>query len=330
MEIDSGHFSAPNDTLAPLRVWVLTEGIAGTENQCLGVAEALAARLPATIEVKRIGLRQPWRTLSPYIGLECAGTFTPGLNGPWPDLLIASGRKSIAASRYIKKKSKGKTFTVQIQDPRVAPHQFDLVAVPQHDPTRGRNVIVTTAAPNRITPEKLAEAATQFAPLFSHFPLPRIAVLIGGPTKKNAPDAKSRENLAQALTDLAQNAALLITFSRRTDQETKHLISQIKGPSIYIWNGTGNNPYMGMLAHADYIIATNDSTSMLSEAASTGKPAYAIPFVPLTGRQKKLLENLIAHGAVREWTGTLAHTPCPPLRDAERMAEIILEKLGKS
>ncbi|MEZ5919300.1 MAG: ELM1/GtrOC1 family putative glycosyltransferase [Alphaproteobacteria bacterium] len=98
--------------------------------------------------VKRIALRQPWKSLSPWLNYECARTFIPALEPPWPDLLIASGRKSIAASRYIRKMSGGKTLTVQIQDPRTNPAQFDL-AVPAHDPTRGENVLVTTASPNR-------------------------------------------------------------------------------------------------------------------------------------------------------------------------------------
>ena len=121
--------------------------MAGTENQCLGIAEALNIR-PV---IKRIGLRQPWKFLSPWLGFEGSYSFTGDkLGPPWPDLLLASGRKSVAAARYIKKASGGKTFAVQIQDPRIDPACFDLVAVPAHDPARGDNVLVTTAAPNRL------------------------------------------------------------------------------------------------------------------------------------------------------------------------------------
>ena len=37
--------------------WVVTDGAAGAENQCLGLAEALAT----TPTVKRIRVRAPWR-----------------------------------------------------------------------------------------------------------------------------------------------------------------------------------------------------------------------------------------------------------------------------
>jgi mitochondrial fission protein ELM1 len=117
---------AENSRFSLPLTWIITEGLAGTENQCLGVAEALGV----TPEIKRVSLKQPWKLLSPYLGFEKAASFAPPLCGPWPDLLIASGRKSIAASRYIKKASGGKTFTVQIQDPRISLAHFDLVAVP--------------------------------------------------------------------------------------------------------------------------------------------------------------------------------------------------------
>jgi len=164
--------------LKNLLCWVVSEGIAGTENQCLAVAEALGV----AFETKHIQLNQPWKSLSPYLGFENANSFSPPLNGPWPDLVIAAGRKSIAASRYIKQMSGGKSFIVQIQDPRVTPDQFDLVAVPHHDPTRGKNVVVTNASPNRITPSMLSEGLKAF-PQFDVMNSPRVAVLIGGSSK---------------------------------------------------------------------------------------------------------------------------------------------------
>ena len=127
----------------PLSCWIVTEGLAGTENQCIGVAEAL----DIPVEIKRIRLNNPWKTFSPYLGFEGNFTFSPALLPPWPDLLLTSGRKSIAAARFIKRQSSGRTVTVHLQDPRISAHHFDLVAVPAHDSLRAENVIVTAAAP---------------------------------------------------------------------------------------------------------------------------------------------------------------------------------------
>ena len=61
-----------------IQCWIVTEGMAGTENQCIGVAEALGV----SYDVKRITLTEPWKTLSPYIGFECARTFAPQIEPP--------------------------------------------------------------------------------------------------------------------------------------------------------------------------------------------------------------------------------------------------------
>lgn len=307
--------------------WIVTEGMAGTENQCLGVATALGV-LPV---VKRIGLRQPWKTFSPYLKSERDWSFTgDALAPPWPDLLLASGRKAVAASRYIKKRSGGKTFTVQIQDPRVSPTQFDLLAVPAHDPARGENVIVTAAAPNRITPDSLADARADFSPLLSPLPAPRIAVLIGGNSRSHKMSEAAARKLAEDLKALANcGHSLMVTASRRTGpQNEKILKDALTGPGIYYWDGTGPNPYLGFLAFADYILVTADSVSMLSEAATTGKPVYMIDLDGGSRRLDAFHANLLERGIIRRFKGTLEPYAYDRLNDSELVAGEIRKRMA--
>ncbi|MDP1670794.1 MAG: ELM1/GtrOC1 family putative glycosyltransferase, partial [Alphaproteobacteria bacterium] len=84
--------------------WVVTDGNAGMENQCLGLAEALGV----IAQVKRLRLRAPWEWLPPRLGRlanPLAGLDARGdmLNPPWPDLLIATGRRTVAVSARIKR-----------------------------------------------------------------------------------------------------------------------------------------------------------------------------------------------------------------------------------
>lgn len=304
--------------------WILTEGIAGTENQCRGVCELLGIEP----EIKRVTLRQPWKSLSPYIGFECALSFSPTLHAPWPDLLIASGRKSVAAARYIKRQSGGKTFTVQIQDPRVSPKQFDLVAVPKHDPLRGDNVIVTTATPNRVTSDILDQAKKDF-PQFEELKQSRVAVLIGGNSKAYRMTEKIMRNLCHDLKSL--DASLMITASRRTGEENlKILQDEMQGrPDTYIWDGTGENPYFGLLAWADTIMVSADSASMLSEASTTGKPVYIVDMDGGAKRISALHQNLIDAGAARFFNKKLENWSYSPLNDAHLIAQRIKDELTK-
>lgn len=308
-----------------INCWIVTEGIAGTENQCLGVAEALGI----DAQVHRVALKQPWKSLSPYLGFECASTFEPQFEEPWPDLLIASGRKSIAAARYIKKASGGKTFTVQIQDPRISPANFDLVAVPEHDPTRGDNVLVTKAAPNRITDEKLENAREQFA-AFEKIKAPRVAVLIGGTSKDYTLTANITKKLILRLQHL--NAGLMITASRRTGVQNEEMLkAAFEDTDHYIWGGVADNPYFGLLAWADFILVTADSASMISEACTTGKPVYMIGMdknhPEKAGRIDKLHQTLKKSGCLRDFEGELAHWKYERLNDSQMVADEITKRM---
>ncbi len=305
----------------------MTEGIAGTENQCLGVAEALSL----TPLIKRIKLRSPWKQLSPYLawGHGHALAFdSDSIAPPWPDIVIASGRKSIGIAQYIKKSSGGKTFIVQIQDPRISPGNFDLVVVPQHDPARGSNVIVTKGSLHRITPQKLAEAGEKWREKLKHLPAPRVAVLIGGNSKAHRMTSAATQKLADQILSL--NTGLMITASRRTGDENRHYLeSRFRGKdNVFFWDGTGDNPYFGFLALADYIIVTEDSVSMTSESISTGKPVYV---APLEGNAKRLglfHKSLQEQGFTRPFTGTLEAWSYTPPDDMMRVVTAIRSRLS--
>lgn len=293
--------------------------MAGTENQCLGVAEALGIHT----DVKRMTLRQPWKMLSPYIPFEQSWSFIPPLHGPFPDLLITSGRKAIAAARYIKKQHP-KTFTLHLQDPRISPHHFDLVAVAHHDALRGDNVVITDGAPNRITPERLSSAPPIYTSL-----KPLVGVLIGGNSKTHRLSDAGMDSLIQQLEMIARDYALLITVSRRTNAaQALKLINALKQTDAYIWDGSGHNPYFSILAHAKYLLVTNDSVSMLSDAATTGKPLYMLE---LDGRSPKF-DRFYAHlrnlGAARPFNGVLENWAYPPLADAQKIADAVRKASG--
>lgn len=308
-------------------VWIITEGLAGTENQCLGVARSLGV----TPVVKRLDLRFPWSVFSPWLGFENRHSFTPGsdpLDPPYPDLIIAAGRKAVAPVRYVQKRAKGTVSTVFLQNPYISPAQFDLVAAPAHDNLKGDNVIRTTAAPNRITAERLNRARDEFAHLFRGLPTPRVAVLIGGSSKSYA----MGEDDVRAFCALLRNAALhkdaglMVTTSRRTGGKNETIIQNILGElgdRAYIWSGEGANPYFGMLAWADIICVTEDSVSMTAEAATTGKPVYRLPLAGGSPKFADFHARLDKYGATRPFEGIFEFWSYPPLDDAGLVAKEI-------
>lgn len=302
-----------------ITVWVVTEkDLTGTQNQCLGIAEALGVDFIA----KEITLRQPWHSLSPYLACETKNSFLPPLSSPWPDLVIAGGRKAIAACRYIKKQSP-ETFCVFVQNPKAAYQNFDLIAAPLHDNVSGPNVVNTAGAPNRITEKKLEKAKTQH-PEFDQLSAPKVAVLLGGNSKTHKLTDQIMSKLITQLQNL--NAGYMITPSRRTPPE---YIEKLKSANLnaYIWNGQGPNPYLSILAKADYILVTGDSVSMLSDAGTTGKPVYIIGMEGGSPKFDRFYKALKEKNIARDFEGTLESWNYAPLNDAQLVANEIKERM---
>jgi mitochondrial fission protein ELM1 len=229
--------------------------------------------------------------------------------------------------------SEGRTFVVQAQDPRVPSHRFNLVVPPKHDRVHGENVLALTGAPNRITPERLEQGLARFADQLAGLPEPRVAVLLGGRSRAFDLGPARAEALAAQL-DLAleqEGAALLMTFSRRTPDRAREILTArlAHHPGI-IWDGEGENPYFAFLAAADYIAVTEDSTNMAAEAAATGKPVFVLKLDGKSVRLRRFHEELEARDAARPFGGAFYRWSYPPLRETDRAAEEILRRLDEA
>lgn len=313
-----------------LTCWVLSEGMAGTENQC----RALAAALGVTPEIKRAVTAAPWRWLKgaatalPPAMLAQGDAVTP----PWPDLLIASGRKCVALALAIRRASRGQSFVIFVQNPRWGRANFDLIVAPRHDGLSGENVFPTRGALSRVNEAGLSAAAAEFAPAFAALPRPLVACLIGGTSRRHRLTPAGARRIGESLAKLAAGSGcgLLITASRRTPPDSfAALEAALAEAPTYIWRGEGENPYLGFLALAEAIVVTADSVSMVSDACATGKPVHILA---VEGRQpaqfEKFFAGLQAEGAVRTFSGALEPWDYTPLQDSALAAGEIKRRLG--
>ncbi len=321
----------PGETCSDKTVicWAVSDGRRGMENQVLGLAEALGQLRPVDIIVKRVQLAPPYRWLPyPLLGtlpLDPAGVLdrsSDPVAAPWPDVLIGCGRQSIAVSLAVRRLSDGRTFTVQTQDPHVPVGAFDLVFPARHDGLAGANVVPLTGAPNRVTPERLAADGSRFAPLFKDLPRPLAAVLIGGDSRHHTLDQVHFEAILQGLVALARDGVgLAVTASRRTRPDHAHRLRKVLSPlGAYIWNGADENPYFGMLAHADHVLVTEESTNMLAEAAGTGKPVHVLSLKGGGAKFDRFHADLRERGITRPFHGPLESWSYTPLAETNRAA----------
>jgi mitochondrial fission protein ELM1 len=314
---------------AGLNLWVLSDGRAGNEAQALGLAEALARRRPAAIAVKRAvpgrwaALVPPalsWRLGAraggwPFIGLaEGAEELAPA----WPAAVIGAGRRVAPVAAALRRLYG--IAAVQILDPQIPSRAFDAVVVPEHDTLTGANVLRSVGAVNRLTPGAIAEAASRWAGMLGRLPEPRLAVLVGGPSRSARFGTADERNLLAALTALAAEHGLMVTGSRRTAPGLMERIRMAVGKRGFVWDGSGANPYPGLLGHADAVLVTEDSVNMASEAATTGLPVHVLPLGGVAGKIARFHEALQRRGASRRFTGAIDRWSYPPLAEADRVA----------
>ena len=310
--------------------WILTDGKIGMINPCRGLAEVLGVA-PVS---KVIDQRAPWRWLPPAITPATLGIVSASsdeLVPPWPDLLIASGRKSVAPARAIKRASRAKTFCVQVQNPGIPPASFDLVVALAHDGLSGENVISTTGSLHGLTDRVLTAARTRFAEHVAHLPRPLLAVLLGGDNAVYRMTEDFSRNLARQLRALMDDHGwgLAITPSRRTPAHARQaLAAALDGTDAEIWDETSENPYLGYLAHADAIIVTGDSVNMVCEATATGKPVHVAHLEGGSDKFRRFHQNLEVCGVTRPFNGTIQTWDYEPLDDTAMVAVEIQRRIA--
>jgi mitochondrial fission protein ELM1 len=249
-------------------------------SQALGLAQAVG--LP--VEEKHIDPNRAWSWLPAGLlplPLSALNAKNGSLASPWPRLVIGCGRRSIGAALAVKRASRGSTFAAYVQNPEWGLRQFDLVAAMPHDRVAGPNVVTVPTALNVVTPQLLDEAREEWRDRLRPAGQPLLGVLVGGDNSgyRLTEDVATRliRILRKAHADCGLFAA--ITPSRRTNEATKTLIANALTTQKFgwLWDGKGENPYFGILALADRLIATGDSISMISEALVTGRPVHVLP-----------------------------------------------------
>ena len=314
----------------PPSCWVISDGRQGIENQALGLAEALERLSPVKITRKQIAAPGSFTLLGPR--LQAALKPKPehyGLAPPYPDIVIGCGRQAIAPLMVLKRAAGARVLTVYVQDPRISPGHFDLVVAPEHDSLSGPNVLDMIGSPNRITPDRLKREMDRFRRELKRYPAPRTAVLIGGTSKTHRLGRGSHaRHLAAAHHVLDAGGCVLVTTSRRTPDWAVDDYKKLSAGHDRIWlfTGGGPNPYFAMLAAADHILVTQDSTNMLTEACTAGKPVYTLPMDGRPGKFQALYDSLAERCHVRPFAGKWDNRSYAPLDETDRIAKDVWKR----
>ncbi len=310
-------------------ITALHDGRAGNARQALALARALTPRTNECMLVPRA----PWRWLAPRrlpISEHAYGAaFAQLLKRPPPQIAIGCGRQAALATRVLRTHG---SRVVQILNPRTPLQHWDLIVAPEHDALHGENIIPLLGSLHPVDDAYLLRALSAFHDL-ALLPSPHTVLLVGGPTR-HAPlgDSAFAALLAQLAERTHQEGGSFSAIaSRRTPPAWRHAIGAIdhRLPGLR-WRDTGDgaNPYAGLLAYADRIVCTPDSVNMLSEAAATYAPLFVWASAHTDARLRQFLGSLQARGRVHVLDAAMPPFESTPLRECERIANVVRSRLG--
>ncbi len=255
-----------------LKALLLTEGMHGMISQVEGMARALNTEYFHKI----VRLSFPWNLIPPkftpisQIVLKDKIYIT---NNEIPDLIISCGRKSVIPSIFLKKKNL-KIFTIHIQDPKVSFKNFDAIVAPEHDNLKGDNIYSSKGAIHYISEQEINKTRQYLANKISGEKI--VSLILGGPNKYYSFKSDQIINIFNKIKSIfvSNGYKVIIIPSMRTPKTIIDLAIREMGSSGHVVNKVDKQAYLSAYALANFVIVTCDSTSMISEAATSGKPIF--------------------------------------------------------
>jgi len=310
--------------MTKLKGLILTEGMHGMISQ----AEGLAKALDLNFFQEKIELNSFWKFIPPRFTPIKKFVFKNEIKEDF-DIIISCGRKSVIPSIFIKKNSKKKIFNIHIQDPKVLLDNFDVVVAPEHDNLSGNNVISTKGAIHYLTIQEINENKSYLSNKIK----PEkevVALILGGPNKYYKFTKENIKNVFLKITEnfIKKNFQLIIVPSMRTPKDIIKFANEHYGKDHLVINEVDKKAYLSALGLSKFIVVTCDSSSMISEAAITGKPIYVanIPATKDDYRFRKFLSLFKELNIIRILDSNVENWNYEKLDETNRVAKEIINK----
>ena len=313
--------------MTKLKGILLTEGMHGMISQVEGLAKAL----DIDFTHHKVELNHFWKLIPPNLSPISQSVFKK-INHDDFDVIISCGRKSVIPSIHLKNTANKKVFNIHIQDPKVNLNHFDFIVAPEHDAIEGKNVINTKGAIHYLTENEISENKDYLSSFIKKDERKIWALIMGGPTKYYDYSTKNMKHIFTALYKLLKkhNFQLVVIPSMRTPINTIHYAREFFGENHTVIEDVDKKAYLSALAIAENIVVTCDSSSMISEAALTGKPIYIASILPKKNDKRfQRFRNLFRElNIIRNLGEEVEIWSYEKLDETNRVANIIKQKIN--
>ena len=306
---------------------LLTQGMHGMISQVEGLAKALDIDFTHhTVELNNF-----WKLIPPKLTPISQRVYKK-INQTDFDLIISCGRKSVIPSIHLKKNSKKKILNIHIQDPKVNFSHFDFIVAPEHDFIRGQNVINTKGAIHYLTEGEIIKNKDYLSSFIKKDQRKICSLILGGPTKYYEYSSENLKNIFSNLNNFLKknDFQLIVIPSMRTPKNSINFAKDYFGKNHTIIDNVDKKAYLSALSMSEIIIVTCDSSSMISEAALTGKPIYVANILPKKNdRRFQKFRNLFRElNIIRNLGEEEQNWNYQKLDETNRVAKIIKQKIN--
>tara|TARA_B100000886_G_scaffold173552_1_gene118744 strand:+ start:1125 stop:2075 length:951 start_codon:yes stop_codon:yes gene_type:complete len=313
--------------MSKLKALLLTQGMHGMISQVEGLAKALNLNY----KHQEIKLKKFWEFIPPFLTPSSMNVLKTQFIFD-SKVVISCGRKSVIPSLALKKKYKDKVFTIHIQDPKVSIEKFDLIVCPEHDNLEGGNVIKTTGAIHYLSEKEIIKERNYLQIDKENKKI--ISLILGGPNKYYSFSDKEMDFLFNRIKTIftRDKYKLLVIPSYRTPADIIKKAFNSFGHDHMVVKGIDKRAYLYALSISDYVVITCDSTSMISEAAITGKPIYVAQMAAKKSnlRFQKFFSQFKQLNIIKDLTDKIDLWSYDKLDEVNRISPIIYEKIKKN
>ena len=292
--------------------------------------EGLAKSLNLDFVHEKAELKNFWKLLPPKLTPVSSNVYKEIESSDF-DIIISCGRKSVIPSIHLKKNSNKKVINIHIQNPKVSFKNFDFIVAPEHDGITGENVINTKGAIHYLSEQEILANKDYLGSFIKKDQRKIIALIIGGPTKYYDYSIENIEKIFTNLKSLLEinNSQLVVIPSMRTPKNIINYATEFFAENHTVIKDVDKKAYLSALAVSEYIVVTCDSSSMISEAALTGKPIYIANIKPKRNDKRfQKFRNLFKElNIIKNLSEELEIWNYQKLDETNRVANIIKQKI---
>ncbi len=277
---------------------IISDSRAGHEAQSRAFCELKGLKY----DICRVKYRFKILKLLSYI-LDFLGVYLPifsgdGVSKKHYTIVISAGSTTYYPLKYFAKKLKAKS--IALMRPKGYKNSFDLIFIQSHD------------APKKLPKNAILLPINICLPSQNSFYTPQkpaIAFIIGGNNRHFDFDSELIISQMRAIFTQFSDYEKLITTSPRTPASLESRLKSEFGWDFGVWfSEDKRNPIADFIGKCEAVFITSDSTSMISEAASSGTASVSIigTIPPSNSKIGRFLDNLKSQNYISFFTNSVA------------------------